>query len=136
MSTNARTWFYEEPEHDAFAIVERLNATFWAARIGQILCTACTRAEPPFKCRGQWRDEPFELEWVPRQSLALRGTTELTELVPQITRILGGLKPAFRYRTAEDWYVYEWHRGTDEQHRAWQQIQGVPAYKHPERLHV
>ena len=55
MSTNARTWFYTEPEHDAFAIVERLNSTFWAARIGQILCTACMQAEPPFKCRGPRR---------------------------------------------------------------------------------
>ncbi len=133
MSTNARTWFYEEPEHDGFALVERLNATFWAARVGQILCTACVHAEPPFKCRGQWRDEPFEIEWEPRRCLILRGATELGELIPQLSRVLG-FKPAFRYVDAEDWHVYEWHLGAENERAAWQALQGKPAYRHPEHL--
>ncbi len=133
MSTNARTWFFEEPEHNAYAIVERLNGTFWQARMGQILVTACSQAEPPFKCRGQWRDEPFELEWQPREWLALRGPTEMAELIPQMSRILG-FKPAFRYMDAEDWRVYEWHRDAANGQTRWHAIQGMPAFKHPERL--
>ncbi len=133
MTTNARTWFYEEPEHNGYALVERLNSTLWGARVGQVIMAQCLSAEPPFRVRGFWRDTPIELEWVPKQWLALRGSIDLRELVQQLSHVLG-FKPAFRYDDGEDCHVYEWHRDEAQGHERWQAIQGKPLYKHPERF--
>jgi hypothetical protein len=134
MSTNARTWFYREPEHIPYAVVERLNGTFWGARITQLLITECTRAEPPFVVRGFWREQPIELEWQPQAWLALRaGGAQLDDLIGAIGRILG-FKPAFRYQDGDDRSVVEWHRDRALEQSRWQAIQGRPAYSQPQRL--
>ncbi len=133
MSTNARSWFYEEPEHVPYAVVERLNGTFWQARVTQLLFTECTQAEPPFKVRGFWRDEPLELEWVPNQWLTLRSAADLSALSAQLVRIVG-FGPELCYDEGENLHVYEWHRAEAEGQARWRAIQGKPEFRHPERL--
>ena len=71
MSTNAWTWFFNEPENQSFLITERLNSTFWQARVVDIYWR-CTQDTPPFQAAGYVADEVVELTWQPNDWLALR----------------------------------------------------------------
>ena len=126
MATNASTWFYHEPEHEAYLIEERVNHTFWANRI-YALYLDCTSAEPPFRMEGVWHDLPVAIEWVPNQYFTL--TTPPGELADQlivgIKEILG-LKPAISYVDASGEMTTEWLVG-DAAERI-QEIQGNPNY--------
>ena len=126
MATNASTWFYHEPEHEAYLIEERVNHTFWANRI-YALYLDCTSAEPPFRMEGVWHDLPVAIEWVPNQYFTL--TTPPGELADQlivgIKEILG-LKPAISYVDASGEMTTEWLVG-DAAERL-QEIQGNPNY--------
>lgn len=131
MSTNARTWFYNEPEHRPYLIEERLNGTFWQARLTQVIFD-CVRAEPPFLCLGMWRGQPFEVEWEPKKWLIVRSPQNLPDdLIAGFSRVLG-FKPAFRYQDPAGRMTYEWH--LDGGQARWQAIQGVPSYRQPQRL--
>ena len=133
MSTNARTWFYQEPEKNAFAIVERLNGTFWQARVVQVIFTACVQMDPPVKVQGFWRDETIEVEWQPKEWFALRAKADPADLLAHVTHIVG-MKPAFRYEDPDGRHVIEWHRDAAQSQSRWQSLQGQPAYKGVQRL--
>src|ERR1044071_7271341 len=63
MTTNSRTWFYNEPEHRPYYIEERVNQNLWASRFGSIYMD-CVRAEPPFRMEGVWNNINVAIEWV------------------------------------------------------------------------
>src|SRR5690606_42128574 len=71
MSTASETWFYNEPENQAYLISERLNATFWQARAVDVYWKVI-RTEPPYLAHGYRGEEIIEMEWAPREWLALR----------------------------------------------------------------
>ncbi len=126
MATNASTWFYREPEHDAYLLEERVNHTFWANRI-YALYLDCTNAEPPFRMEGVWHDLPVTVEWVPNQYFTL--TTQPGELADML--IVGvkevlGFKPAISYVDPSGQLTVEWLVG-DAAERV-QEIQGNPNY--------
>ena len=65
MTTNSRTWFYNEPEHRPYYLEERVNQNLWASRFGSIYLD-CVRAEPPFRMEGVWNGITVSIEWVPK----------------------------------------------------------------------
>jgi len=142
MSNNAAAWFYQEPEHNAFFITERLNGTFWQARIVG-LYWRCTHPEPPFRAQGLAGKASLEMEWMPNAWLSLKVpettlTTELPEgmtvetIVESISKRILGRPAAFRYGDTEGRMVYEWH-ADDGKHR-WGEIQGRAEFLHPVKL--
>lgn len=123
MSTTAQTWFYTEPEHQAYLISERLNSTFWQARaVGAYWKTV--RAEPPFLAHGYQGDDVIELEWVPREWLALRAPhgVDVSPLVQAISRRILAFPATLSYEIAGGGQVVEWHR--DDGDRRWSELQG------------
>ncbi len=133
MSANARSWFYSEPESDPYLISERLNGTFWQARIVSIYWR-CLRAEPPLRAVGYSGQHQLELEWVPGQWASLKAPADfdLMGLAEQITRGVLAMPAALTYRDAEGRQVVEWH--ADGGRRRWSEIQGRAGFVNPRRL--
>jgi len=123
MSTTAQTWFYTEPEHEAYLISERLNSTFWQARAVSTYWKTM-RAEPPFLAHGYQRDDIIELEWVPGEWLALRAPREVdvSRLVKAISQRVLAFPATLSCDTADGQQVMEWHR--DGGDRRWSELQG------------
>jgi hypothetical protein len=109
MSTNASTWFYNEPEHSAYLIEERVNHTFWNNRMGAIYFD-CTHAEPPFRMVGEWNGNTILLEWVPNEHLTLSTPPgdDADLLIIGMKEILGFV-PAISYVDPDGMMHAEWH---------------------------
>lgn len=134
MTTTAATWFFREPEHNAYALQERVCTNFWDERVGDISLWA-VRAEPPFHMRGEYNRTPVELEWEPNRYLRLQLNTdsEATPLVAALSRMLDR-KPLLRYQDANARWAWEWHVTEEGGRKRWQEIQGRPAFRNPTRL--
>ena len=130
MTTTARTWFYAQPEKNAYALAERVRTTLWEARLGDIWLDT-VRAESPFLMRGRYNKADVEMEWEPGKWLALRSKPGDDYLVQRMSFVLGR-KPTFTYEDVEGRTVTEWH--IDGGAKRWQAIQGVPAYRNPRRF--
>jgi hypothetical protein len=133
MSANAASWFYSEPERNAFFITERLNGTFWQARIVG-LYWRCTQPEPPYRAQGFMGEHMVELEWTPGQWVALKVPpgVEAGELVAQISRRILAMPASITYGDTEGRKVTEWH--ADGGKRRWGEIQGRAEFTQPRRL--
>ena len=133
MSTNAGKWFYQEPENQAFLISERLNSTFWQARIVGAYWR-CDRAEPPYHAKGYSGDHMLELEWVPGEWLALKvpAGADPDALVKAVATRIMAFPATLTYGNDDDQQVYEWHCDGGDQR--WSEVQGTPQYKQPQRL--
>lgn len=133
MSTTAETWFYYEPEHNAYLISERLNATFWTARVVEIYWR-CVKADPPFCAVGYSGEHTVALEWVPTDWLALRCQEELCvdTVVEAISNRILAFPATLVYGKQDGTRVWEWHR--DGGHKRWSEIQGRAEFLRPERL--
>ena len=135
MTTNAGTWFFQEPEHNAYLISERLNSTFWNARVVDVYWK-CTQAEPPFRATGYSGSDMLTLEWVPNEWLRLTipaGSSFNDEaLVEAVGKRILTMEPSFGYQDPDDAVVTEWHR--DDGEKRWSEIQGNAAYVQPHRL--
>ena len=131
MSTNATTWFYAEPEHNAYLLEERVNHTFWANRIAGIYFDTLS-AEPPFKMTALWRDRPLTIEWIPQDYFTLTAPpgpdTDL--LIVGVKEILGFL-PAVSYIGPDGQMAVQWYF-SDVEARV-QQISGDPNYSNIRR---
>ncbi len=132
MTTTAATWFYRDPEQIAYYLEERVNQTFWQARVGNIFLSADS-AQPPFKMSGAWRDQAVEIEWRPNEYFTLRTPDEVdaTDLISGVSRVLAQ-QAALSFIDPEDRLVTEWH--VNGGGPRWGDIQGKPAYRHPQRL--
>lgn len=130
MTTTAKTWFYNTPEKNAYAIGERVRTNFWDARFGGIWLDT-VRAEPPFLMTGHYQNSKIELEWQPGQWCMLRTEPESSALATGVANILD-FKPAFKYEDPQGHTVWEW-RLSDVNAR-WQALQGHPEYGRLERL--
>lgn len=142
MSSNAASWFYSEPERQSYLISERLNATFWQARIVGLYWRVL-KAEPPFQAAGYAGTHKLELEWVPGQWMSLKvpasaadatlpsGVT-VDQLVDSISKRVLALPASISYGDAQGHKVYEWH--TDGGKHRWSELQGHPEFRRPTRL--
>ncbi len=124
MATNARTWFYTEPEHRPYYIEERVNQNLWAMRFGSIYLD-CVRAEPPFRMEGAWNGIHLAIEWVPNTWFKLFVDKEDKTLVTGLSQTLQ-LVPAFSYVNENGQFVAEWWRTDGEKH--YQEAKGHPNY--------
>lgn len=135
MSANAGSWFYTEPEHNAYLITERLNGTFWQARIIEVYWR-CVNPESPFRAEGLTSQGRLELEWVPGQWVSLKVPPpvelDVEDLVRAISTRVLAMPATLSYGDSEGRKVYEWH--ADGGKRRWSEIQGRPEYQRPVRL--
>jgi len=131
MATNASTWFYQEPEHRAYLIEERVNHTFWSNRIAGIHLD-CTSEEPPFRMVGEWHEMPVELEWIPTEYLTLSGRAQddLNLLIVGVKEILGFM-PTISYVDPNGQQSVHWYAKEVERHIS--EIQGNPNYRQIKR---
>jgi len=127
MATNATTWFYQEPEHRAYYLEERVNQTFWSNRIHSVYLD-CVQETPPFRMVGEWEGAPLAIEWVPQQYFILTTTADrdLDALLKGLREVLG-FAPTVSYvdpggQRRVEWYVQQ----PDERIR---EIQGNPNYR-------
>ena len=124
MATNARTWFYSEPEHRPYIIEERVNHTLWANRLGSIYLD-CVHAEPPFRMEGKWNEMTVILEWVPKTWFKVFIEREDRSLVAGLSQVLQ-FTPAFSYVNENGQFVCEWWRQDGE--KKYEEIKGHPTY--------
>lgn len=133
MSTSANTWFYSNPEPKPYMITERVNGTFWQARVAHIYWH-CVRAEAPFRVEGYTADATIQMEWVPGKWLALRIPEGIdpASLVETVSRHILSMPAALTYIDTEGRRVYEWH--TDGGRARWKEVQGRAGFVKPRRL--
>ncbi len=124
MTTNSRTWFYNEPEHRPYYLEERVNQNLWASRFGSIYLD-CVRAEPPFLMEGVWNGITVSIEWVPKDWFILRSSKEDRTLITGFAQVLQ-FPPSFSYTDDDGGFVAEWRR-TNADKRI-QEIRGHPMY--------
>ena len=124
MTTNSRTWFYNEPEHRPFYIEERVNQTLWANRFGSIYLD-CTNAEPPFRMEGEWKGIRVMIEWVPKMWFTLHSSIEDRTLITGFAQILQ-FPPTLSYVDENGNFVAEWRRA--DAPKRLQEVQGHPNY--------
>ena len=136
MTSNAGAWFFQEPEHNQYLISERLNSTFWTARVVDIYWK-CVDAEPPFTAKGYMGNHTLQLEWQPNRWLRLTAPPSFPEdvlnnLLDAISKRVLGMDASLRYSDVDKNQLYEWHRtGFDER---WNEVQGNPGYMDVHRL--
>ena len=130
MTTNAMTWFYRAPEKIPYYISERVNGTFWEARLPGVYLDV-VRAEPPFKMQGTYNGTPIEMEWEPAKWLRLTTTPASPGLVKGLANILRR-QPSLSFETADGETIWEWR--LDDMDKRWLELQGKPAYRNPVRL--
>lgn len=130
MTTTAATWFYNAPEKVPYLVSERVNTTYWEARIGQVLFRT-EKVDGPFVLSGMYATSQLRLEWEPNQWLRLTADPAVPVLV-EGTRMILRRKPFLRYETPEGASVWEWWLAGGD--KRWQEIQGKPAYRNPVKL--
>ncbi len=130
MTTTAKTWFFNAPEKNAYAIGERVRTNFWDARFGGLWLDT-VRVEPPILMTGIYQGSAVELEWQPSRWCSLRTKPAMPNLSIGLSNILG-FKPALKYEDPRGYSVWEW-RLVDLNAR-WQAIQGNPAFGKLEKL--
>lgn len=133
MSTTAASWFYNTPENQAYLISERLNSTFWQARVVSIYWKG-VQTEAPFKALGYQGDDVIEIEWEPGEWLALRAPAgaDIERLVEVISKRILAIPATFSYETLDGDRTVEWH--TDGGEKRWNELQGQFKYSNLERL--
>ncbi len=124
MTTNSRTWFYNEPEHRPYYLEERVNQNLWASRFGSIYLD-CVRAEPPFRMEGTWNGMAVSIEWVPKDWFILRSSKEDRTLLTGFAQVLQ-FPPSFSYTDENGSFVAEWRRANAEKWLL--EIKGHPTY--------
>ena len=130
MTTTAATWFYRTPENIPYLLSERVNSTFWEARLGGVWLNV-VRAESPFTMAGAYNGAEIGLEWEPAKWLRLTTAPASPGLMSGLANILRR-QPDIRYETTDGQTVWEWWlQGADKR---WQEMQGLPGYHHPARL--
>ena len=143
MSSNAAQWFYSDPEPNAYLISERLNATFWQARIVGIYWRTLN-AEAPYQARGYAGETALEMNWQPGYWLTLKVPAEdeanglpngtlIPDLVNAISKRILRIPVSLSYGDGQGGKVYEWH--ADGGKRRWSEIQGQPGFYQP-KLHT
>ncbi len=131
MATNASTWFYAEPEHDAYLLEERVNHTFWSSRITD-LHFDCVNSEPPFQMVATWRGTPVEITWQPKTYFTLAAQpSENTDLLIIGLRDILALNPTISYVDPAGKQYTEWYVKEDADRI--KEIQGNPNYQQIKR---
>ena len=131
---NASKWFYQEPEPVCYLISERVNSTFWQARIYDVYWN-CETEEPPYRVTGTLHGLDIEMEWVPKDWLRIRAELEadLSFIVRAVSERILGHPATLRYENdMAGMQIYEWH--IDGGQKRWSEIQGRVEFSKPKLL--
>lgn len=114
-------------------VTERLNGTFWQARLVRIYWR-CTSTESPFRAEGYMGEHMLEIEWVPNKWFLLKAPAgaKVDDLVKSISRSILALKATLTYGDPDGNQFFEWH--TDGGKDRWKEIQGKAGFVKPRRL--
>ena len=123
-------WFYSSQMPSAGAIAENMRHDFWEMHVYGVWFT-CTQPELPYRYRGVWEGQLFDVELEPRKYLIVRSQAELPWIAEGFRRALR-LVPTFKYQEADGRFAVEWR--VDERESRWQAMQGKPAFKNLRRL--
>jgi hypothetical protein len=124
------SWFYHTQGDSAYQIAERVRLTLWDARIYNFWLDV-TRATAPMQMRGNYADQPAEINWQPGEWLNLRLQSSETSLVDTFSYVLG-FKPSLCFIDADNYNNWEWHLKDTEQR--WHELSGNPVYQAVKRL--
>ena len=130
MTTTAATWFYRVPEKVPYLLSERINGTFWEARLGGVYLNVVS-AESPFSMAGGYNGAAVKMDWEPNKWLRLATAPAEPGLAKGLSNILHR-RSNFRYETGEGETVWEWWLADGD--KRWQELQGKPVYRNPTRL--
>ncbi|MBN2471337.1 MAG: hypothetical protein JXN59_11475 [Anaerolineae bacterium] len=130
MATNARTWFYEPPEPNAYLLQERVNGTLWMARLSDIFFVA-EQVEAPYRMSATWQGHPLLIEWETGQWLRMESDATLPVVIGAFSNVLQ-IPATLSYMDRTGRVITEWHR--DGGNTRWREIQGNPTYQNPVRL--
>jgi hypothetical protein len=118
------------PEKEPYLLAERVNGTFWEARLGGIYLMV-VRAEAPFEMKGTYLGADVRLAWEPNKWLRLASAPASPQLATAVANVLRR-RPTLRYEAPDGYATWEWWlEGADQR---WQELQGKPAFRQPERL--
>ena len=132
MTTTTATWFYRAPETIPYLLSERVNTTYWDARIGGIYLQVVS-AEAPIVMQGIYNGANVRLEWEPAKWLRLSTAPASPALANGTANILRR-KPVIGFQTPEGHTVWEWWIADGAADKRWQEIQGKPVFRNPARL--
>jgi hypothetical protein len=132
MATTAATWFYKTPENNAYLLGERVRSTFWDERFGGLWLDA-VNTQSPFAMAGTHDGATVRMEWEPGKWLRVYSAPPAPAFVNGVSNVLRR-KPVMRYEDPEGRTVCEWYLTPETANKRWQEIQGKPAFKNPERL--
>jgi hypothetical protein len=102
----SNTWFFTQLPPSRYAIENELRLALWHAGFGGMWFT-CTKEMPPFECSGFWSNQPFALEWEPRNYLLLKMAAPNQNLLRAFERALKH-KPLAAYKNGDGSVVVEW----------------------------
>jgi len=132
MTTTAATWFYRAPEKVPYLLAERVRTTFWEARLGGLWLDTVS-AEIPITMQGTYNGAAVTLEWEPAKWLRLSSAPASPALVFGVVNVLRR-KATLRYEDPQGRAVCEWWMSQADADKRWQELQGKPAYRNPQRL--
>lgn len=124
MTTSSLTWFYKQPEKNAYLIAERVRTNFWDARFGGLWLDT-VRAESPILMAGTYNNSQVELEWEPGKWAILRTQPANEALVQGVSNLIR-FRPAFCYEDPQGRSVWEWHLADLDSR--WHDLQGKPEF--------
>lgn len=130
MATNARTWFYEIPEKNAYLLQERVNSTLWMARLSDVFFVAET-VEAPYRMTTTWQGHPVRIEWETGKWLRMEADSDVPLVVSAFSNVLQ-IPATLTYTDSNGRIITEWHR--DGGSERWREIQGNPSFQSPIRL--
>ena len=130
MTTSALSWFYQQPEKNAYLIAERIRTNFWDARFGGLWLDTI-KVESPILMRGAYHNSAIELEWEPGQWCRLRTNPANDPLAQGVSNLIR-FRPSFKYEDPSGNTVWEW-RLNDSAAR-WQAMQGKPEFNRLRKL--
>lgn len=131
MIDTANHWFYAQRRLSPGAAIEDLRHELWAGGYYNVWLRLAN-TEPPYRVKGWYGVEAFELEFEPRQYVVIRAAQENEWLLKGMARTLG-MKPHFQYQDKQGHFVTEWRMAGRE--ARWSAMQGVPIYKNVKRLY-
>lgn len=128
MATNARTWFYETPEKNAYLLQERVNGTLWMARLSDVYFVA-EQVESPYRMAATWQGHPVTIEWETGKWLRLESDASLPAVIGAFSNVLQIPATLTYLYSTTGRVITEWHR--DGGNTRWREIQGNPTYHNP-----
>ncbi len=112
-------WFLVQFPPSCSVIENELRQALWKVGLGN-MWLSCIKDEPPYECRGSWRNQEFALEWEPGAYIMVKTPEPNQDLLDAFERMLRRRALA-AYRNGDGRVIVEW-RAKDANTR-WQELE-------------